>query len=128
MSRIQLAWCGPYPNPHDKCWPKLFPHGDRNGGEEVVRILLERNDANVNRTNTRGKTPLSLATQNWHDGVMRIQPGRNYISPSIADTKFSRTPLLWAAWKAHAGAVRIPLERNDVNLETVDRYDQTPLC
>ena len=90
VSRIQLAWCSPYPTSHDKFWPKLFSYGDRNGGEEVVRILLklERNDANDNRTNARGKTPLPLAAQNGNDGVMRRQLGRNHISPSIADTKF----------------------------------------
>lgn len=71
VSRIQLAWCGPYPSPHNKCLPKIFSYGDRNGREEVVRILPERNDANVNKTNARGKTPLS------------------HINPSIANTKLA---------------------------------------
>jgi len=57
-------------------------------------MLLERNDVNPNIADTEyGRTPLWWATQNRHEGIVRMLLERNDISPDIADTEYGGTPL-----------------------------------
>ena len=47
------------------------------GHEGVVRVLLERNDANLDTADEDGQKPLSFAAENEHEGVVRILLERN---------------------------------------------------
>ena len=40
-----------------------------NGHEEVVKILLGRDDIDPNKPGMHGRTPLLLATRNQHEGA-----------------------------------------------------------
>src|SRR5437868_5009244 len=92
-------------------------------------ILTERNDLNPNTADILfGRTPLSWAARNGHEGVVRSMLERSDVYPDTADTLLGQTPLSLAAGYGHAGVMRMLLERNDVNPNTVDtKHGQTPL-
>lgn len=52
---------------------------------------------------------------------------REDVNPDLADTKYGRTPLSWAAENGQEGVVRILLQREDVNPDQVSRFGRTPL-
>ena len=99
------------------------------GYEEVVKILLEREDINPDQADTKyGQTPLSWAAENGHERVVKMLLERGDVNPGHADTLYGRTPLGWAAEYGQAGVVKILLEREDVNPDQADtRSGQTPL-
>jgi len=93
----------------------------RRGQEEVVGVLLEREDINPNKADTQdGRTPLTLAAENGHQGLVKMLLGRWDINPNVADTGYGRTPLSWAARRKHEQVVRMFLKRGDVNPNTAD--------
>ena len=99
------------------------------GYEEVVKILLEREDINPDQADTKyGQTPLLWAAENGHERVVKMLLERGDVNPGHADTLYGRTPLGWAAEYGQAGVVKILLEREDVNPDQADtRSGQTPL-
>ena len=44
----------------------------RNGHEGVVRILLERDDVDINKSNKCGWTPLHSAAKLGHEGMVKL--------------------------------------------------------
>jgi len=88
----------------------------RNGHEGVVKILLERADANPDKADTKyGRTPLSWAALNGRGVVVKVLLERRDVNPNQADAKDGRTPLWWAARNGHEAVVKMLLERKDVN-------------
>ena len=72
--------------------------GSRRGHEEVVKMLLERQDVNSDRVdNEYGRTPLSWAAENGHERVVKMLLQRKDVNPNRADTLDGQTLLLWAA-------------------------------
>ena len=55
-----------------------------NGHEEVVRVLLERNDVNIDAVDRYGQTPLCVAAQRGHKGVVRILAEQSDASLNVA--------------------------------------------
>jgi ankyrin repeat protein len=67
-------------------------------------MLLERKDVNPNQADTEyGRTPLSWAAENGHEGVVKMLLERKDVNPNQADTEYGRTPLSWAAERGHEG-------------------------
>jgi len=99
----------------------------KNGHEEVVKILLGRDDVNPEKPGQYEKTPLCYAAKNGHEGVVKMLLGRDDVNPDKPD-KHSQTPLCLAAEKGHEGVVKILLGRDDVNPEKQDQWGPTPLC
>ena len=97
-----------------------------NGHEEVVTILLERDDVNPDKSDDYGRTPFWGAVLNGHEGVVEILLGRNDVNPDAQDID-GRTPLCCAAQNGHEGFVKMLLERDDVNFNKADDYGRTPL-
>jgi len=99
------------------------------GHEEVVKLLLEREDVNPNLRDTEyGQTSLSWAAGNGHEGIVEMLLRREDVDPNRADILGGRTPLLWAAVKGNEGIVKMLLERKDVNPNQADtEYGRTPL-
>jgi len=99
------------------------------GHEEVIKIFLEREDANPDHADTEyGQTPLLWATENGHEGIVKMLLEREDVNPNQAVTFYGQTSLSWAAENGHEGIVKMLLEREDVNPnKTVTFYGQTPL-
>jgi len=100
------------------------------GHEEVVKILLEREDLNPDKPDTkRGQTPLSRAAMSGHEGVVKMLLERDDVNPNMADTDNGRTPLSRAAGNGHEGVVMMLLERGDINPDLADTFfGQGPLA
>ena len=99
------------------------------GCEEVVKILLEREDVNPDQADTGySQTPLSWAAEKGHQGVVKMLLEREDVNPNQVDTKYGRAPLWWAAKNGYEGIVKMLLEREDVNPDQADtEYGRTPL-
>jgi len=98
------------------------------GHEEVVKMLLEREDVNPDQADTKhSQTPLLLAAQGGHEGIVKALLERKDVNPDRADTKYGWTPLSWAAERGHEGIVKMLLERREVNPDPADTSGRTPL-
>ena len=123
-----------------------------NGHEGVVRLFLRRQFINPGSVGRRwwktaravdrlfggryvnpdsqsvsGRTPLSWAAGNGHEGVVKLLLWRKDINPN-SSFDFGQTPLLWAARNGHEGIVQLLLAQNNVNPNTSDTmYGKTPL-
>ena len=85
----------------------------RGGHEAVVKILLERDDANPNTADKRGRS-LFIAAHEGHEGVVKLLLERKDVNPNAAG-EYGQTPLFIAAHKGHEGVMKMLLERGDVN-------------
>jgi len=84
---------------------------------------------NPNSSSKHGRTPLSWAVENGHEGLVKLLLERKDVKPDTRDTKYGQTPLLWAAEKGHEGIVRLLLGRTDVNPDSPDTESgRTPLA
>ena len=84
------------------------------GNEEVVKMLLEREDVNPHPVDTEsGRTPLSWAAENGHEGIVKMLLEQEGVNPDLADTEYGQTPLSWAAGNGHEGIVMM-LDRKSV--------------
>jgi len=101
----------------------------RNGHEEVVKMLLEREEINPDQADTEyGRTPISYAAEKGHSGIVKMLLEREEVNPDRADTYYGQTPISWAAWSGHSGIVKMLLEPEGVNPGQPDTaYGQTPL-
>jgi len=98
----------------------------RNGHEEVVKILLGREEVSPDKPDNDGRTPLLYAARDGHEGVVKILLAREEVNPDKPDNE-GRTPLLYAAWRGHEGVVKILLAREEVNPDKPDNEGRTPL-
>jgi len=97
-----------------------------NGDEEVVKILLGREEVNPDKPDIEGLTPLSLASWNGHEQVVGILLGREEVNPDKPGN-YGRTPLSYAASDGHDGVVKMLLGRNGVNPNKPNNDGRTPL-
>ena len=98
------------------------------GHEEVVKMLLEREDINPDQPDIDGgRTALSWAAENGHEGIVKMLLEREDVNPD-RDIRFGKAPLSWAAWNGHEGVVKIFLQREGVNPNQEDAcFGSTPL-
>jgi len=97
-----------------------------NGHEEVVKILLGREEVNPNKPDKDGRTPLSHAASHGHEGAVKILLRREEVNPDKPDNN-GQTPLLYAAESGCEGVVKILLGREEVNPDRPSKYGSTPL-
>ena len=90
----------------------------RRGQDEVVKVLLEREDIDPNLADTQdGRTPHTLAAENGDERLVKILSERKDVCTVTPDNE-NQTPLSLALSKDHGGVVRILLERGNVDSNT----------
>jgi len=97
-----------------------------NGHEEVVKLLLGREEVDPDKLDLDGHTPLSLAAWGGYEGVVKLFLGREEVNPDKPNN-YGQTPLSLAAWDGHEGVVRILLEREEVNPDKPGNDGRAPL-
>jgi len=97
-----------------------------NGHEEVVKLLLGREEVDPDKLDIDGHTPLSLAAWDGHERVAKILLGREEVNPNKSNSN-DQTPLSLAASDGHEGVVRILLEREEVNPDKPNKNGRAPL-
>ena len=108
------------------CWASPLAWAARYRHEEVVKMLLGREEVNPDEPNAHGQTPLSYAAAEGNEEVVKILLGREDVNPDRPDND-GRTPLLYAAENGRAGVVKILLGREVVNPDCPDNRSRTPL-
>ena len=93
----------------------------------AVSVLFSGRYVKPDISSKFGRTPLSLAAENGHEGIVKLLLGRGDVNPAIPDTSYGLTPLSWAAVGGHEGIVRLLLGRKDVNPDRSNGYDGTSL-
>ncbi|KAA8901721.1 hypothetical protein FN846DRAFT_112191 [Sphaerosporella brunnea] len=92
-----------------------------NGHIEVVKLLLQREDVDVNSQDKEGRTPLLWAMANGEDGVVKLLLEREDVDVNLQDRRYGQTPLSCAAKKGCDGVVKLLLEREDVDVNLQDK-------
>ena len=98
----------------------------RNGYEEVVKILLAREEVNPGEPDKFGRAPLLHAASNGHEGLVKILLAREDVYPDEPDNG-GLTPLSYSAQNGHEEVVKILLGRKEVNPDRPDYFSQAPL-
>ena len=70
----------------------------------VVNHLFGERYVNPNSSSMYGRTPLFLAAENGHEGVVKLLLGRKDVNPDTSDLVDG--PVSWAAGNRHGGVVR----------------------
>ena len=107
-----------------ECPPLLL--AARKGHEEVVNILLGREEVDPDKPDDIGRTPLSYAAQEGHEGVVKTLLRLEGVDPARPDM-FGGTPLLHAAEHGRVSVLEILLGREEVDSDKPDISGQTPL-
>jgi len=106
------------------CTPLTW--ASRNGHEEVVKMLVGRDEVNPDVADEGGRTPLSYAAEGGYGEVVRLLLEREEVNPDKPDND-GRTPLSYAAGGEHEGVVKLLLERDDTSPDEPDNDGRTPL-
>ena len=85
-----------------------------NGHEAVVKLLLARDNINLNPANM---CPLLLAAARGHAGVVKLLLARDDVDPNLTDSS-GITSLSLAAEHEHEAVVKLLLARDDINLKS----------
>jgi len=102
---------------HDGWWGKAV---------RVIDIVRGRRYVNPNKPDKYGQTPILLAAEDGHEGVVKLLLRRSDVKPDAADG-YGRTPLLLASSKGREEVVKLLLEQGDVSIDKPDKSGQTPL-
>jgi len=98
----------------------------RNGHEEMVKMLLGREEVDPDEPNDYGQTPLFYAAEMGNEEVVKLLLGREEVNPDCSDND-GRAPLSHAAGKGCERVMEILLGREEVNPEKLDNGGRTPL-
>ena len=88
--------------------------------------LFGRRYVNLDSSSESGRTPLSWAAENGHEGIVRLLLELEAVSFD-SSSKSGRTPLSLAAENGHEGVVRLLLGQKDVNPDSSNNDGRTPL-
>ena len=72
----------------------------------MTRLLLERDDVNINSMDPCFRTPLFWAAINGHEEVVKVLLDSGRVDPNAKDAD-DLTPYLWAAGGGHDAVVKL---------------------
>jgi ankyrin repeat protein len=96
------------------------------GYEMVVKLLLARDNIEVNLTGRDGKTPLWIAASEGHEAVVKLLLARDDIKVNMWGG-YGRTPLWMAASRGHKAVVKLLLAWDGIKVNLAGQDGRTPL-
>ncbi|ETV86305.1 serine/threonine protein kinase, variant 2 [Aphanomyces astaci] len=128
-ARVVQALLG-HPNGSDivnKAYPSALFRACRLGFEDIVQLLLSRDDLDVHADiNTMIDTPLTIAAEEGHANVVAILVQRPNLFPvNQPARKLKKTPLHCAATHGRVEVVQVLLRQGDVDVNAVDDKGST---
>ncbi|CZR52932.1 uncharacterized protein PAC_02810 [Phialocephala subalpina] len=94
--------------------------------EPLAKVLLAREDIDVNWKNKDGLSPLSVAVQRKHEQTVKLLLDRDDVDVNSQD-KGNDTPLTIAVSVHSTKMVELLLTRDDININWMNNDGQTPL-
>lgn len=95
----------------------------------IIQLLDQANvtdGVDVDSKDGFGQTPLSWATENGHEAVVKLLLATNSVDINSKDNN-GWTPLSWAAENGHEAVVKLLLATDGVDVNSKDNDGQTPL-
>ena len=114
---LLLGWATARPDGRDGWWGKT---------PRVLNKVRGKRHVNPNSLDKYGQTPILLAAEEGHEGVVTLLLGRKDVK-SDKPNNDGQTPLYRAASNGHEGVVKILLELNDVSPNKPANHGRTPL-
>ena len=74
-----------------------------------------------------GLTPISWASGNRYDAVVKLLLRKDGVDPDLNDSQYGRTPLSWAAGCGHEAVVKLLLGTGRIEVNSKDDDGRTPL-
>ena len=96
------------------------------GHMAVVKLLLERVDVDINRTDSKGNGPLLYAAMKGHVAIVQLMLAKDGVDVNSKNQR-GGTPLLYAAERGDVAVVKLFLERADVDINHIDSRGNGPL-
>jgi ankyrin repeat protein len=96
------------------------------GYTEIVKMLLEKDDVDVNKANSRGSTPLAYAARWGHSEIVKLLLEKDGVDVNKATSQGS-TPLSLATGSGHTEIVKLLLEKDGVDMNKAGDDGDTPL-
>lgn len=90
--------------------PEDLQRAARSGNMAVMRLLLARDDVEVNAKEAEGWTALALSAHEGHEGVVKLLLEREDVEINVTND-LGRTALAIAAFKGHEKVVKLLLAR-----------------
>lgn len=114
-------------NAHGRPTTRVLLEASRRGHEEAVQLLLDRRyGLDINFRTIINQTPLLLAAQNKHKGVVKLLLECPDIEPNTTDNHGS-TLLLWAVTLKWTDIVQILVSMKNLDPNIRDARNNTPL-
>ena len=109
----------------------------KNGHEEIVEAILEKDEVDVDSKDSSGRTPLWWAAANGHEAVAKLLLAKYGVDPYITDSSSQTllswtlqnylTPIFWATQNEDDGVVKLLLNTGKVDVDPKDSSGRTPL-
>ena len=97
------------------------------GHDEVVKLLLEKDDIDLNFEDISGRTALFYAARKGHDAVVKLLLEKNGTDLNLKDILSGQTVLSYAAENGHDTVVKLLLEKDGIDLNSKSTNSQTAL-
>ena len=97
------------------------------GIDEIAEALLDRKHWDVDKPDSLGHTPLTWASVNGCEGIIRLLFEKAGADINAKDTMNGRAPLSWAAKCGQEEVVKLLLDQDGVDLESRDNSSRTAL-
>lgn len=110
----------------DESWNTILHLLAKEGGENVIRRLLEKHRAQTNSKHHIGQTALSIAAEYGHETVVKLLLEQGNIDADLKDSR-GVTPLSYAAEGGHEAVVRLLLRQGNVDADSKDVGGWSPL-
>ncbi|CAD6584844.1 MAG: hypothetical protein ASARMPREDX12_001771 [Alectoria sarmentosa] len=124
--RTPLSYAAEKGHKRDALHRTPLSYAAEEGHEEVVELLLKRDDVVADSRDVNDRTPLSYAAKNGYERVVKLLLERDDVVADSRD-RDGRTPLSRAAEWGNEGVVKLLLERDDVAADSRDVKNRTPL-
>lgn len=126
--RYLLSWDATDPNLREP-WKHQTPLfvAAMHGHEEIVDVLLESEKVDLEIPDVYGTTPLGVAADKNHEGIVRrLISGKRRVNLNARNAN-GQTPLFTAAFYGHEAVVTMLLDADGIDAKIPDADGKTPL-